>query len=90
MPMLDSAMGDSAKARDRKLAEVRQFVAQYVVAQKEPGNLVLVTHDVNIRALVGETIAQGEMVVAAPQPDGGLKVLGQLGVPRAGDAGRKM
>ncbi|QGZ38066.1 phosphohistidine phosphatase SixA [Pseudoduganella flava] len=88
--MLNSGMDDDDGARNRKLGEVREYVQQYVASYKEPGNLVLVTHDVNIRALVGEKIAQGEMLVAAPQPDGSLKVIGKLGVPRNADAKRAM
>jgi hypothetical protein len=44
---------------------------------------VLVTHDVNIRALVGASVNQGEMVVAARQPDGTLSVMGVVPVADA-------
>lgn len=88
--MLNSGMDDDAAARDRKMGEVRQYVEQYVASYNEPGNLVLVTHDVNIRALVGERIAQGELVVAVPQGDGRLKVVGRLGVPRSAGAKQAM
>jgi hypothetical protein len=44
---------------------------------------VLVTHDVNIRALVGASVNQGEMVVAARQPDGTLSVIGVVSVANA-------
>lgn len=50
----------------------------YLSTHKAPGNLVLVTHDINIRVLVGESLAQGEMVVALAQPDGTLKSVGVL------------
>ena len=41
------------------------------------GPLVLVTHDVNIRALTGEYVAQGEMVLTVLR-DGRLDVIGRL------------
>ncbi len=78
--MLDSMWRQDDAARDRKVAAVGRHAAAY----SEPGNLVLVTHDVNIRALTGESVAQGEMVVAKARPDGGLEVLGTLGVPQLG------
>jgi hypothetical protein len=45
------------------------------------GNLMLVTHDINIRALAGQYAAAGEMLVAMPLPDGRLRVVGRLPVP---------
>jgi broad specificity phosphatase PhoE len=76
--MLDSLFTDDAAARQRKLDATRAWLASW----KHAGNLVLVTHDVNIRALVGEYASQGEMIVARAQPDGTLSVLGRL--PHAG------
>lgn len=69
-PMIDSMFQDDEAARQRKLAQLRAYLAGY----KEPGNLVLVTHDVNIRALVGKYVEQGEFVIAARRPDGALRV----------------
>ncbi len=85
-PMLDSGMADDDTARQRKLAGLRAAVAAY----RGGANLVLVTHDVNIRALTGDRLAQGEMVVATPKGDGSLAVVGRLGVPRSEDAARSM
>lgn len=68
--MIDSMFQDDEAARQRKLAQLRTYLARY----KEPGNLVLVTHDVNIRALVGKYVEQGDFVIAARGPDGGLRV----------------
>ncbi len=48
---------------------------------KGKGNLILVTHDVNIRALASERVVQGEMVVAANAAYGGLQVLGTIAPP---------
>ncbi|QBQ39214.1 histidine phosphatase family protein [Pseudoduganella plicata] len=84
--MLDSMMYDGDAARARKLAELRQSV----LAWQAPGNLVLVTHDVNIRALTGDRLAQGEMLVATRRPDGTLAVVGRLGMPKSVDAVQSM
>lgn len=66
--MLDSLFRDDDAARQRKLAKLQSYLA----GRKEPGNLVLVTHDVNIRALVGEYAEQGAFLVASVAPDGAL------------------
>ena len=72
-PMLDSLFRDSEAAARAKVREVLAKVAAY----EDKPNLVLVTHDVNIRALVNEYVAQGEIVVARPGPDR-LEVVGRL------------
>ena len=69
-PMIDSMFQDDDASRERKLAELRRYLAAF----KGPGNLVLVTHDVNIRALVGQYVNQGDMVVAVANADGSLRV----------------
>jgi phosphohistidine phosphatase SixA len=68
--MVDSMFQDDDAARERKLAQLRTYLADY----KDPGNLVLVTHDVNIRALVGKYVEQGDIVIAARSPDGALRI----------------
>lgn len=78
-PMIDSMFNDNDAARERKLREVRSFMKGY----RAKGNLILVTHDVNIRALVGESVAQGEMVLASIRPDGSLGMIGMLPLPPA-------
>ncbi len=77
-PMLDSMFQDSDGAGRAKAAEVLARIGGWRQAGGKD-NLVLVTHDVNIRALAGETVAQGEIVVAQPV-DGRLQVLGRLPV----------
>lgn len=72
-PMLDSIFRESDAAGK---ARVRDTLAR-VGAYTGKGNLVLVTHDVNIRALVNESVAQGEIVVARAVK-GKLDVLGRL------------
>ena len=69
-PMIDSMFQDDEAARQRKLAQLRTYLAQH----QEPGNLVLVTHDVNIRALVGKYVEQGDFIIAARNPDGALRI----------------
>ena len=68
--MIDSMFQDDEAARQRKLAQLRTYLAGY----RDPGNLVLVTHDVNIRALVGKYVEQGEFVIASRSPDGVLRI----------------
>jgi len=68
--MVDSMFQDAEAARERKLAQLRTYLADYT----DPGNLVLVTHDVNIRALVGKYVEQGDIVIAARSPDGALRI----------------
>jgi len=69
-PMIDSMFEDDDAARERKLAQLRTYLAAY----KDPGNLVLVTHDVNIRALVGKYVEQGDVVIASRGLDGALRI----------------
>jgi len=77
-PMLDSMFRDSQAAARAKEGEVQARVGRH----RERSNLVLVTHDVNIRALAGEYVAPGGILVARPGP-GRLDVVGQL--PLSGD-----
>ncbi|RZA33955.1 MAG: histidine phosphatase family protein [Lysobacteraceae bacterium] len=78
-PMLDSMFRDSEAAGRAKVNEVLARVGAY----GDKPNLVLVTHDVNIRALVNEFVSPGEIVVARPGT-GKLEVVGRL---RAQDVG---
>lgn len=47
-------------------------------------NVVMVTHNVNIRAVTGVSTAPGEMVVLAPDGRGGFAVVGRLRVDQMG------
>lgn len=73
VPMLDSIFRDSQAEARAKVREVLAMAAAY----KDTPNLVLVTHDVNIRALVNAYVVQGEVVVARPAR-GKLEVVGRL------------
>lgn len=71
-PMLDSMFEDGLDAQAAKLREVHAWLQSH----KEAGNCVLVTHDVNIQALSGRSVRQGEMVVARIGAGGVLRVDG--------------
>lgn len=78
-PRLDSMFQEEEASRQRKLADLRRYLAAF----KAPGNLVLVTHDVNIRALAGQYVNQGDMVVAVANADGSLRAVGTLPIAPA-------
>jgi broad specificity phosphatase PhoE len=71
-PVLDSMFGDDANAKARKLRAAQAWLATL----RATGNLVLVTHDVNIRALAGPYVEQGAMVVATVGEAGVLRAAG--------------
>jgi len=75
-PMLDSMFQDSEAAGRAKKQEVLARIALWRQAGGKD-NLVLVTHDVNIRALVEEYVEQGGIVVAQ-SVDGRLHLVGRL------------
>jgi len=76
VPLLDSLFQQDA-------AHVRTATAALrgrLVAPAAGTNTVLVTHDINIRALVDESVAPGEVLVLRAAP-GRLEVLGRLWRP---------
>ena len=83
-PTLDSLFNDDDAASTAKLRELRSKLA----ARRETSLLVLVTHDVNIRALTRQSLAPGEMVVTVLR-DGRLEVLGRLDARAGADVARK-
>jgi broad specificity phosphatase PhoE len=72
-PMLDSVFED----RTREPEQTRAVRAR-AAAPPTGGNLILITHGVNIAALVGFVPAAGEMVVLTPDGRGGFRVAGRL------------
>ena len=50
-PMLDSMFRDEADAKQRKLHDMRAYLGSI----NGSGNAVMITHDVNIQALVGRS-----------------------------------
>ncbi len=81
-PPLDSFFGDRSREPEQTAA-VRRLVGE----RPEGGNLVLVTHQVNISALTGIFPAQGEMVVLTPRGGGTFEVAGRM-PPSAASAGK--
>ena len=73
---LDSMFNEDAAASASKLRSLHARLA----ARRERTPLVLVTHDVNIRALTGQSLAPGEMVLTRLR-DGKLELIGRLAVP---------
>ena len=63
--------------RERREPQTTALKA-WLASDADAAPLVLVTHQVNIRALTGKSTSSGEMVVVRKNPDGGLKVLGKL------------
>lgn len=75
-PSLDSMFNDDGKASSAKQRDLHARLAQ----RRETTPLVLVTHDVNIRALTGTSLAPGEMVLTILR-DGKLEPIGRLPLP---------
>ncbi len=65
---------DNAAERGMRTEAMRRRVAGY----RGPGNLMIVTHQVNIQALAGVSTAMAEIVVLTPDLNGGFKVAGKL------------
>jgi broad specificity phosphatase PhoE len=72
-PPLDSFFGDHSREPEQTKA-----VQQLVGERPGTGNLILVTHQVNIRALTGLFPAPGEMIILTPQGNGAFRVAGRL------------
>ena len=80
-PPLDSFFDDRSREPERTQA-VRRRVGERPVT----GNLVLVTHRVNIFALTGLDPAPGEMIILTPRGGGDFRVAGRL-TPEPGCTG---
>jgi hypothetical protein len=72
-PPLDSFFNDRSRE-----AEQTDAVRQRVSKRPAAGNLILVTHQVNISALTAIFPAVGEMVILTPRGDGTFRVAGRL------------
>jgi phosphohistidine phosphatase SixA len=66
-------------ARDGREQQTRE-VLQALSGHRTPDNLVLVTHQVNIQALTGQSPAMGELFLARPAGRERLSVLARLTV----------
>ena len=60
-------------------ASITQTAQEQITAWQGPGNLLLVTHQVNITALVGGGVGSGEMIVVRPTDDS-FQVVGRLNI----------
>ena len=74
---LNSLVPDRARETERSQAFRR------LAGEPRAGNVVLVTHGVNILAFVGVRPAMGEMVIVTSTGDGGFTVAGRLPAPPA-------
>ncbi|UYV19063.1 histidine phosphatase family protein [Halomonas qaidamensis] len=71
-PWLDSFFRQRSERDDRT-----QAAREHIAAWQGPGNLLLVTHQVNITALTGGGVSSGEMIVVRPTGDS-FQVVGRL------------
>ncbi|NAO98202.1 hypothetical protein CXF94_23705 [Halomonas sp. Choline-3u-9] len=60
-------------------ASITQTAQEQIAAWQGSGNLLLVTYQVNITALMGGGVGSGEMIVVRPM-DESLQVVGRLSV----------
>ncbi len=76
MPMIDSSFEDSAAVASQKLHDVTAAIDKH----KSAGNLVMVTHQVNMTELTGLGTRMGEALVLSGQrdADGKFVVIGRL------------
>lgn len=73
LPLLNSFFKDRS-ARGQQTRELRDFL----VRLPEDERVVLVTHQVNITALTGRSVASGEVFVLDVAPDGSVDVLDEI------------
>ncbi|MDR5899434.1 histidine phosphatase family protein [Halomonas vilamensis] len=73
-PWLDSFFRERSERSERT-----QAARERILSWQGPGNLLLVTHQVNISALVGSGLGSGDMIIV--RPDGNeLPVVGRLSI----------
>jgi phosphohistidine phosphatase SixA len=75
-PALNSIF-ETSRENDARVAALKQRLGE-PVARERSANEVLVTHNVNISAATGVSLAMGEIVVVAPDGKGGFSVVGRL------------
>lgn len=73
-PMLDSFFGERSAQGEQQTAAVRARIQSF----RGPGNLVMVTHQVNITALTGEYPAEGEIFVVRAGTQSALQWIGRI------------
>lgn len=70
---LDSFFDDRSREPEQT-RQVRELIGKHPLS----GNLLLVTHQVNITALTGIFPGQGEMIILTPLGEGNFRVAGRL------------
>ena len=76
VPALDSFF-DERGARESRTEALRRLVEEW---SARDGVLVLVTHQVNVTALTGSSVGEGEVLVLAPR-QAGFTLVGTIRVP---------
>lgn len=77
-PALDSFFGDSSTREAQQTKATRTLIRNF----RGPGNLMMVTHQVNITALTGEYPAMGEIFVVRVNAQGALQLAGRITPPK--------
>jgi len=73
-PALDSFFGERSAQSARQTAAARALIQSF----RGPGNLMMVTHQVNITALTGEFPAEGEIFVVQSTAQSPLQLIGRI------------
>lgn len=76
-PVLDALLFDTPEQRAEKAAALRRELSR----PAGDGNLVLVTHNLNIQDALGASVAMGEALVIAPDGRGGFAIVGRIPAP---------
>ena len=76
----EATFGNVVVLRDQR-EELAAGGRQIIQAWKGPGNLLVVTHGANIRAMIGVSPAEGEIVVVANNSDEAISVIGRIPPP---------
>lgn len=73
-PALDSFFGERSGQADAQTGAARERIQAF----SGPGNLMMVTHQVNITALTGQYPAEGEIFVVRAGAHGALQWIGRI------------
>ena len=73
-PALDSFFGERSSRNEQQTAATRARIQSF----RGPGNLVMVTHQVNITALTGAFPAEGEIFVVRASAQGALQLTARI------------
>jgi phosphohistidine phosphatase SixA len=76
-PALDSFFGERSAQSAPQTVAARARIRGF----RGSGNLIMVTHQVNITALTGEHPAMGEILVVRANADGTIKLVGRIPPP---------